>query len=332
MKHKKLLKKTSRALKFWGKSKTREERLKPVEKKEGFKPWIFAYNLVGGKVDGLLSLSIMKGVFGSLKKTLMQSRLRISLKAYVSLIILSSTIVFLASIFTSTVVFFQFLKMNFLMAFLSGIGTSLATVAVTFLIFYLYPRQAASSLKTKIESNMPFATSFMAVLSSAGVAPSKMFRALTVADGMDGISDEARIIVRNIDVFGQDLLTGVENVSRETVSKKLSNILEGYVTTIRTGGDIQGYLTIQAKQSIDDKRLSVKRFIDSLTMISEMYVTTIIVVPIMSAMLLSVMSLLSGVLSLNPLTMIYIMAFLFIPFANILLVLFIEMLSPQLKG
>jgi flagellar protein FlaJ len=340
---KELLNKISFTLKFWSKPKEevpepskpieeKEERLKPVEKKEGSKPWVFAYHLVGGMVGRLISLSIVRGIFGSLEKALMQSRLKISFKAYVSLIMLSSTIVFLATIFTSTVIFLQFLKMNFLITFLLGIATSIAMASVTGLILYLYPKTAASSLKTKIDSNMPFATSYMAVLSSAGVAPSKMFKSLMVADGMEGFSDESRIIVRNIDIFGEDVLTGVENVARESVSSKLRNMLEGYVTTIRTGGDVQNYLTIQAKQSIDDKRMAVKRFIDSLTIVSEMYVTLVIVAPIVTAIILSIMAVIGGVIQIDPLTLIYAMAFLFIPVANFFIIIFVDMMTPELKG
>jgi len=319
-----------RALKFWGKPKKKEEHLKPAGEKEGLKPWVFAHSVIGGKVDRLISLPIIRGVFGGLEKTLTQSRLRISFKAYVSLIILSSTLVFLITIFTSTAIFLQVLKMNLLGAILFGVVTSIVMAAVTFLILYIYPKQAASRLKTKIEANMPFGTSFMAVLSSAGLAPAKMFRALMATDGMEGFSDEAQIIVRNIDVFGQDVLTGVENVSQETVSKSFSNMLEGYITTIRAGGDVQSYLAIQARQSIEDKRLSIRRFIDSLTIISEMYVTTVIVAPIISAVILSIMAVLGGGFMTDPLTLIYLIAFLFLPVANVLFLLFVEMLSPKM--
>lgn len=308
-----VFKRVLRGMKFWG---------KPRREKEGLKPWVFAYRVLGKRISRFTPR------FKGLEKSLIQSRLRISFQAYLSLTLLSSTIVFFTSLIISALLLFQ-LPYPLILTIPLWLGTSLGMGLLTFGILCLYPRYVAGSLKRRLEANLPFAASYMAVLASAGVPPAKMFRSMAAADGMEGVSDEAQTVVRNIEILGQDTLTGIEKVSGETVSKPFSYLLDGFITTVRAGGNLPDYLTVQARQSIEDKRLSIRRFLDTLTILSEMYVTAVIVAPIVSAIILSMMAVLGGGLFIDPITLIYIITFIFIPLINIVFILLIESLSPK---
>jgi len=74
----------------------------------------------------------------------------------------------------------------------------------TYLLLMILPRFTASERKTKIDRELPYATTFMYALSQGGMNIIDVFRSLSESPTYGEVAKEASMIVRNMDLFGQD--------------------------------------------------------------------------------------------------------------------------------
>jgi flagellar protein FlaJ len=289
------------------------------------KPHILAYNLLGDKTNSFIPL------FKDMDTNLRRAQVRISFRAYVSLTVF-------ASIFASTLLLvciplllISVFHMQMLFATLFGIGSALFGGAFVIIGFYLYPIYRAENLKRSIEDSLPFATSYMGVLAGAGVPPDKIFHSLASVDkNVIGISEEAKTIVRDIDLLGYDLISALKNASERSPSEKFKELLEGFIATIHSGGNVVAYLTDRSRQYMRLKRISLRKFSDTLSILAEFYVTFLVAGPLLLVVMLTVMAMLGGGIGLlDPTMLLYLLTYIFIPVSSIIFLLILDAVSPR---
>ena len=252
------------------------------------KPLSMAYQLIGDKSTRFLPL------FKDLDQNLQKSGLRVNFKAYVSLTILASFLMTLpVAVATSVLLFFVF-KVPLGSVLLFGVGGALFTWALSVVGFYLYPVYRADKHKRELDDELPFTTGYMAILASAGVSPEKIFYSISTLNVPLAASAEARDIIKNINLFGLDVISALEKASSRTPSEKLRDMIEGIISTIHTGGNLGAFLREKFKTAMKLKRLSLKKYSDSLAVLSEVYVTILLTGPLLLVIMLSVMSVLGG--------------------------------------
>jgi flagellar protein FlaJ len=252
------------------------------------KPLSMAYQLIGDKSARFLPL------FKDLDQNLQKSGLRVNFKAYVSLTILASFLMTLpVAVATSVLLFFVF-KMPLGSVLLFGVGGALFTWALSVVGFYLYPVYRADKHKRELDDELPFTTGYMAILASAGVSPEKIFYSISTLNVPLAASSEARDIIKNINLFGLDVISALEKASSRTPSEKLRDMIEGIISTIHTGGNLGAFLREKFKTAMKLKRLSLKKYSDSLAVLSEVYVALLLTGPLLLVIMLSVMSVLGG--------------------------------------
>jgi flagellar protein FlaJ len=252
------------------------------------KPLSMAYQLIGDKSARFLPL------FKDLDQNLQKSGLRVNFKAYVSLTILASFLITLpVAVATSVLLFFVF-KVPLGSVLLFGVGGALFAWALSVVGFYLYPVYRADKHKRELDDELPFTIGYMAILASAGVSPEKIFYSISTLNVPLAASNEARDIIKNINLFGLDVISALEKASSRTPSEKLRDMIEGIISTIHTGGNLGAFLREKFKTAMKLKRLSLKKYSDSLAVLSEVYVALLLTGPLLLVIMLSVMSVLGG--------------------------------------
>lgn len=302
------------------KSETSHERLKM----EFGKPHSIAYQLVGGKIGRILPL------FRDLDQNLLRSGLKINFKAYVSLTVFATILTtFAISILIPVFLIFAF-HIPLLLAILFGFGGSLFTSAFSIIGFYFYPIYCADKHKRELEDELPFTTGYMAILTSAGVSPEKIFYSLSNMSVPLAVSFEAKNVVRDVNLFGLDIISALEKTSNQTPSKKFSEMLEGLISTIHSGGNLSAYLREKSKQYMKLKRISLKKFSDTLSMLSEFYVAVLLTGPLLLVIMLSVMAMLGGGSGLlRPDLLLSLLTYLGIPLGAIVFLIILDATSPK---
>jgi flagellar protein FlaJ len=228
------------------------------------------------------------------------------------------------------VLFFVF-KLSAVSSVLFGVGGGLFTMVLTLIGFYMYPILRADSLKRALEDGLPFISGYMAILAGAGVTVANMFRSLAQVDDSLAVSSEARTIVRDMKLFGMDVLSALDAASRRTPSTKFKELLEGIIATVHSGGNMEKYLARRADQFMRLKKIALRRFADTLGVLAEFYVVLLVAGPLILVVMLGVMAMLGsgGQGLLNPRLLLYLLTYLGIPLGSIVFLILLDMVSPR---
>ncbi len=173
----------------------------------------------------------------------------------------------------------------------------LFSIPLSLLVFgayYFWPFILASNRRRNMNVNLPFAIHHMAAVSTSGVTPYIMFRILTDFTEYGEVSAEATKIVRHVDVFGQDILLAIKEVSAESPSKKFSEFLNGITSTIETGGDIKEFLQLRAREAIFDYEVERKKYTEALSTYADFFTVILVAAPLFLVAILTIISMLGS--------------------------------------
>ncbi len=289
------------------------------------KPQAFAFQLIGAKTARFFPL------FRDVDVNLRRSGMKISFRAYVSLAILVSLLASISLLILVPVNLIFLLRLSYLPSLLFGVGTSLFAGALVVIGFYVFPIYRADDLKRKLDDGLPFTAGYMAILAGADVPPDRIFRSLAQVEAPLAVSDEARTIVRDVELFGFDILSALESASSRTPSSRFKGLLEGFIATVHSGGSLAKYLTDKSRQFMKLKQIALTKLSDTFGMLAEFYVTVLVVGPLILVVMLSVMAMLGGGASglLNPRLLLYLLTYLGIPIGSLVFLIILDMFTPR---
>jgi len=284
-----------------------------------------AYRLIGDKTERVLPL------FKGLDTSLRSSGLKVSFKAYVALTVLAASVALFAVIVLVPALLALILKLPLQSALLFGTGGALFAWAFTVITFYFYPAYRGDKLKRELEDELPFTTGYMAILTAAGVSPERVFQSLSNLSVPLTVSEESKDIIRNVSLFGADIISALEETSRKTPSEKFREMLEGFISMIHSGGNLASYLREKSKQYMRLKRINLKKFSDTLSMLSEFYVALLITGPLLMVIMLAVMAMLGGgnLGILSPDLLLQILTYIGIPLGSVVFLIILDATSPK---
>ncbi len=270
-------------------------------------------------------------LFRDLDAGLRRSGLLMSFKFYVSLTFLMSLIITVVTLFLVPTLLYVAFQISLFPSLLFGVGGGLLAGALTVISFYAYPLYRADVMKRNLDDNMTFATGYLAILAGAGVPPNNMFRSLSKIPQKLAVIYESRIIIRDVELFGTDMITALENASKRTPSEKFKELLEGFIATIHSGGSLMAYLLQRSRQSMRVKRIDLRKFSDTLGMLSEVYVTLLVAGPLIFVVMLAVMAMMGGAGFgvLNPALLLLLLTYIGIPVGSIIFLIILDAVTPS---
>ncbi len=255
--------------------------------------------------------------FTELGPQLSKAGLRITYKAYVAGTVMASLVGivggalagFLTAVYLNTFLVFR-IAMPFGFALMGG--------AVTFGAFYIYPQFLAGSRRRKLDSQLSFTVGHMAVLASAGMTPEKMFHSLAEEDSTDVVNQEAKMVVRDMNLLGMDLQHALEAEQKRSPSEAFADFLDGFISASKTGGEVKSYLLRTASSLMLDKRLKARSIGESVGFVAELYTILLVVTPLLLLIMFSVIGIVSGSIGgFNILTLIYIITYAMVPLGGL---------------
>lgn len=300
--------------------------------KEGF--IYFAYSLLGRRIAKVLPL------FNSLKQVLSLAGMKVGYKAYVSEMILLSLlggglsffVWFLALTFGlgSAIGLGGFTAISILGTILLSIALAFATGAAILGVFYMLPFMKVGSRRQRLDTYLPFTSSYMTVLASAGVTPERMLRSTSEKDPKFMLSDEIANVVGRIDLLGYDVLNALNAEVDRSPSTNYQDLLRGFAGVIRTGGDMKKFFQGITDHLFQKRSLQVQSFLDSLGIIAETYVLMLIAFPLMLVVMLSIMASIGGSLGgVDVFSFMYLMAFVLIPICGVMFLFILDTMQPK---
>jgi len=294
--------------------------------KSSTKPQVFAYRMLGDKIARVLPL------FKDVDVNLQRSGLRISFRGYVSLAVLVTLLASVSTLVFVTSMALLLLHLSVFSSLLFGVGATLFAGALALIGFYMYPLLRADSLKRNLEDGLPFTTGYLSILAGSGVPPAQMFRSLAQIDSSLAVSQEAKLIVRDMELFGVDIISALESASKRTPSEKFKEFLEGFIATSHSGGDLTKYLSERSHLYMRLKRMALRRLADTLGVLAEFYVVMLVAGPLILVVMLAVMAMLGGggiTGMFDPRLLLNLLTYLGIPLGSIVFIILLDMVTPK---
>lgn len=269
------------------------------------------------RIFGRLAPSFLKNVF-EFKGYLERAKIKIYPETYVSMMFFIAVLTLPVSIISILLLYFYgFLPIIFLvpLPFYVMIG------------FLLIPMSKASDRASNLEREMPFAAAYISVMASGGIAPYTSFKRLAEVELMPSMRSEAREILKDVEIFGIDPLTAIENAAKKNPLDVFKDFLSGYASTVIIGGDIGHFLERKAEDIFKTRAMRVKAAAERLGMLLETFIIVMVLMSLCFYILFSVESFYSAGISSSSGIILY--TYLFTPMLSMVFIYLAHSMQPK---
>lgn len=189
--------------------------------------------------------------------------------------------------------------------------------------FVLYNRISGKNMN--IEHELPFALSYMSILASAGSSPMDVVRTVAIEDYGE-ISTEFGKVMYRVDVLGEDGVTAMNHLVRNTSSESFRTICMDLANAMQAGGGLRTYLEMKSKELMDLRSKLQREFVDSLAIYGEGYLSGVVMSVVLVVLMIVVGSALGIDLGvLTPRQMFNLFVYFMLPFINIVFLVLLWM-------
>jgi flagellar protein FlaJ len=281
-------------------------------------PWLLAFRYLSAQLPKVMPY------FQDLGPALQKAGVKISLQAYVSLTLFVTGLSFVAT-FGVTLAIAGLLGVPMLMTILFAFGLGILSGGGTFGLIYGLPGFLAANRRKRMDLELPYVASHLSILATSGLPPARMFKLIEDSATTPQVASEANEITRDVEVLGQDIITALEAERVRSPSKTFAEILEGFVATIRSGGSLTGYLQDATRVVMDLRRVAAKQLVEGLATFAEVYVTLMVVFPLLVIVMFSVMSIIGGGIGgFSTTAMMTVVTYLIIPFSGVAVIVMLD--------
>jgi len=281
-------------------------------------PWLLAYRYLSAQLPKIMPY------FKDLGPSLQKAGIKISLQAYVSLTVFVGGLSFAASLLVALAVA-GLLGVPIAVTALFAVAVGLLSGAGAFGLLYALPGFLGSSRRKRMDLELPYVASHLSILATAGLPPARMFKLIEDSPTTPQVASEANEITRDVEILGQDIITALEAERIRSPSKTFAEILEGFVATIRSGGSLTGYLQDATRVVMDQRRVAAKQLVEGLATFAEVYVTLMVVFPLLVIVMFSVMAIIGGGLGgFSTTAMMTLVTYLIIPFCGLAVIVMLD--------
>jgi archaellum biogenesis protein FlaJ (TadC family) len=259
-----------------------------------------------------------------------QSGLPILFETYIELLLLISTITAVSTFCVAMVL--HFLVLRFVLAQSVTASVLLATVAalLTASALLIRPVLRRNKNKNDIETNLVYTTGYLGVLAAGGLTIEKLFERAAEVEQHKALKELVTRFITNVRMFGADAVTSMDDVSNRSPSDMFSKLANGLSNAIKTSGDLQSLLIFETKRLLHTKREQLKKTMNTLMTIGEVYVAAVVMFPTAIIIMLSLLSILgSTMMGLSSAEQLNLLIFAGLPMISVVFLLIFDNLIPE---
>jgi len=285
---------------------------------------VFSYKLLNEHVK------FLHPKLGSLEKSIKQAMMPIPFEVYVSSMVFFSMIAGVCGIIMGLVAI-QFINIQpASVGFLLPLMTGLMLFGMTFGVLKLIPTIRVKNRTSRLAEEIPHFIGYMSTLATSGLSLEGIFKAIAKEETNEDIVKDSRFITRNINILGMDLITAIKDLIDRTPAGPYSELLDGAIITVSTGGDLKDYFNATAKVQLDEKKMLLQKTTEALGSVAEIYTILLIVFPLLAIIMLSIMGIMSPSLGgFDLITLMNILTFGVIPLCGVLMLIMMDTMVPK---
>lgn len=144
---------------------------------------------------------------------------------------------------------------------------------IVVLLGYALPKVMAQDRAQKLDLEVPFAGTYISVMATGGLSPYASLQRLKDCDLLPNISKVVNDIEVDVQIKGADPVSAMEKSAQHLPSKDYKDLMLGYTSTTRTGGDVIHYLLVRTETMFKDLAVKVKAYGERASVLMESYIT-----------------------------------------------------------
>jgi archaeal flagellar protein FlaJ len=274
-----------------------------------------AYNLFASRIPRLPGF----------RESFQQSGIPIIYESYLSTGFFASAVAGTAVAGISLLLEIRFLpRTPIIMSVLGSTILGLVGFAVLLVAWLFYPLQRKKSLKSNLENNLAYSFGIIGVLSSAGLAIDRLFENLATSESNPVLAELAKRFLRDVRVFGLDSETALKEVGEHSPSGAFSKMLNSIAVAFRTTGSVHDLVMFESSRLLQEKRDRLKKQTSNLSVMAELYITLVVVGPIIFIVMMAIFGLLPAGGLPDPVLVINIIVFIGIPALSIMMLILLD--------
>ena len=276
----------------------------------------FAYNLLGGKLPGIPQY----------KETYEQAGMSLIYEAYLSTGFLIGFIIIIPTFIISFLLELRLVPHALIAVSLIGSVVLGAVVfASTILLWLVYPIVRRRNFKSALENQLAYSFGILGVLASAGMTLDRLFERVATSETNPVLAELAKRFLRDVRLFGLDSESALKEVANHSPSKTFAGMLNSISVAYKTTGTIRDLVMFESVRLLQEKTDNLRRTIASLAIMAELYITLVVVGPIIFIVMLSIFGLLpTGGGLPDPIFLINLIVFLGIPVLSVVFILLLD--------
>ncbi len=285
----------------------------------------------------LASERVKQGMFKSLSASLRRANVNILFESYIAMLFFSVFLAFVIAMLVSIFIFFFDLNLSwpliavysdgYLLSFAKIFWIPIVVPLLTFLAVYYYPSTEKKSIGYRVNQELPFAVIHMSAISGSGIAPAEIFKIVGLSEDYPFLKKEIRKILNQINLYGYDLVTALNNAAKAAPSEKLADLFSGFSVTITSGANLQDFLEKRAESLLLSYRLEREKYTKLIETFLDIYISVVIAAPMVFLLLFILMSI-SGIQVGFTSVQLSIISVIGIALLNILFLVFLQIKQP----
>jgi len=137
---------------------------------------------------------------------------------------------------------------------------------------YFVPKTMAFNRASNLDVEMPFAAAYISVMATGGVSPYASMQRLKKFPLLPNIQKAARNMELDVKAMGLDPIAAMEKSARHLPSKDYKELLFGYASAVRAGGDVVHYLLTRTEAMFRDQAVKLKEMGERIGTFMEVYI------------------------------------------------------------
>ena len=245
------------------------------------------------------------------------------------------TLITSVTVLLSAAMAFIFVPMPFIARVIVGLVALLIPITV-FAMMLLQPSLKASDRKSGVENELPFFMAYASTMAKGGVSLERIIERVSTLKVFKAMKEECLRVMTYVKLFGYDPVSALERVSLLHPSTKFRDLMLGYTTTLRSGGDVTHYMEIRTQELFNARMNEIRSMTERLASFLELYIVLGVIMSITVFVFFSVSGTLSavsagratGTLSVD-VTMPSLYNFLVLPMLGLVVLMMIQVSQPK---
>ena len=167
----------------------------------------------------------------------------------------------------------------------------------------------------------------MSAISGSGIEPSAIFRIIGLNREYPYLRKEIRKILNQINLYGYDLITALNNASKTAPSENLVELFSGLSTTISSGANLSDFFEKRSEGLLLTYRLEREKYTKVVETFLDIYISIVIAAPMIFLLLLVMISI-SGIQVGLSSSQLGIVSVLGIGVLNLFFIMFLQLRQP----